>query len=291
VHHVKVTRLSNRGEMAVVTERLAGTETADGERLDLADVARDGVAGLVAWQPDLDRPAGYAQLIRGPVGWALEFVVFVDPDPDREVETELVRAAMNVVEREGGGRVQLWVRDVRPEDDRMAALTGLVKSRDLYQMRRPLPVDEDWELSTRPFRPGRDDEAWLAVNNRAFSRHPEQGGWDPATLKGREAEPWFDPLGFLLHESGDRLAGFCWTRIHLDHDPPLGEIYVIAVDPDFQGTGLGRALVLAGLDYLSRRGITVGMLYVDADNRPAVKLYTDLGFEIHHVDRAYIGEW
>ena len=234
-------------------------------------------------------------MTRGPTSWALEYVI--DPHhrvPGNSIGHDLVSAALDIVAAEGGGHVHVWVNQPRPEHDQIAASNGLTKGRDLYQMRRALPVGEPFELATRAFRPGLDDEAWLAVNNRAFEWHPEQGGWDEATLKARQAEPWFDPDGFLLRDEvidgSLRLAGFCWTKVHRDHNPPLGEIYVVAVDPDFQGRGLGRRLVLAGLDYLSSLGLGMAMLYVDAANRSAIKLYIDLGFDIDHIDRAYVGD-
>jgi mycothiol synthase len=189
----------------------------------------------------------------------------------------------------GGGPVFVWVSDPTAEDDRLAVEAGLALGRDLHELRIPLPA-EPTDLAWRPFRPG-DEAAWVEVNDRAFSWHPEQGGWTVEMLRERLAEPWVDLDGFLVHERDGRMAGFCWTKVHADHDPVLGEIYVIAVDPDFHGLGLGTALTLAGLQWLhDARGITTGNLYVDASNTAAVHLYAKLGFTLHHLDRAYSGE-
>ena len=299
VHRLEVKRQMGGADVAAVSALLDVAAAADGHRplgehqwLDLVQGGRRGFAGLVAWEPGHGHPVGYAQVTKGSGSWALEYVV--DPHhrgAEAGIGADLVRAALEVVATEGGGHVHLWVPKPGPEHDAIAAAAGLAKGRDLYQMRRPLPVPGPAPaLATRPFRPGVDDEAWLAVNNRAFSWHPEQGGWDEALLAARTREPWFDAEGFLLHERDGRLAGFCWTKVHANTDPPLGEIYVIAVDPGFRGLGLGRALTLAGLDFLARRGLRVGMLYVDADNAPAVALYRDLGFGVDHVDRAYTGD-
>jgi mycothiol synthase len=204
-----------------------------------------------------------------------------------------VKGAINLIGQEGGGHLHLWVSQPAPYHDRMAAAVGLSPGRALYQMRRSLPTEEHATIKTRSFRPGADEQAWLDVNNRAFHWHPEQGDWTEETIKAREVQPWFDPDGFLLYEPEDgpedepRLAGFCWTKVH---NPSLGEIYVIAVDPDYAGRGLGRQLTLAGLDYLASKGLNEAMLYVDASNKPAVKLYVELGFTVNHIDRAYTGD-
>ena len=260
--------------------------------LDLVHGGRSGFAGLVAREHGHDHPVGYAQVTRGPSSWAVELVV--DPHhretDGREIGDQLLSSALAVVADEGGGHVHLWVPKPCEWQHDVATANGLQQGRDLLQMRRSLPTNERYELKTRPFVVGKDEDGWLGVNNRAFGGHPEQGGWAQATIEAREAEAWFDPDGFLLHERDGRLAGFCWTKVHEEHDPPLGEIYVIAVDPDFAGSGLGRALVLAGLDHLAGKGISIGMLYVDASNERAVGLYDAMGFTVDHVDRAYTGD-
>jgi len=85
------------------------------------------------------------------------------------------------------------------------------------------------------------------------------------------------------------IAAYCWTKVHTDEVPPVGEVYVIAVDPQYHGRGLGRALTLAGYEHLADAGLTRAMLYVDADNTPAVTLYLDLGLEVAVVRRLFTG--
>jgi mycothiol synthase len=311
MHRIEIKTHLGQGDVAAVRGLLDAATAADAHAaldehawLDLVQGGREGFAGLVAWEDGHDHPVGYAQVTRGKDSWALEFVV--DPHhrvPGNDIGLDLVRQATQVIAAEGGGHVHMWVNQPRPEHDRIAAAVGLAPGRVLYQMRRPLPVElspdepaeTGWvtDITTTPFRVGVDEDEWLEVNNRAFQWHPEQGGWDRATLEQREAQGWFDPTGFLLHHDDEgRLDGFCWTKVHKDTEPPLGEIYVIAADPErrVRTPGLGRALVLAGLDYLSGCGLGMGMLYVDAGNGSAVKLYVDLGFVVNHLDQAYVGD-
>ena len=164
-----------------------------------------------------------------------------------------------------------------------AAARGWTATRTLWQLRRPLtgefpdaPVPDG--ITLRPFVPGQDEDAWVAVNARAFAHHPEQGSWTVREVRLREAEPWFDPAGFLLAVRDDgSLAGFHWTKVH-PGPPPIGEVYVLGVDPSAQGMRLGPALTVAGLRYLRDRGLSDVMLYVDDDNPAAVRLYQRLGF-------------
>lgn len=203
---------------------------------------------------------------------------------------ELLRAAEQAIADRGGGPLRLWARGPDDLAGPIADASGMTVVREVVQMRRALPVGESWELDVRPFEVGVDEQAWLEVNNRAFAWHPEQGRMTLAELRSREAEPWFDPAGFLLHEEDGKLIGFCWTKVHATLQPPLGEIYVIAVDPSAHKRGLGRQLVLAGLDHLHEAGITIGILYTESDNEPALRLYRDLKFTVHSTDRAYVRE-
>jgi mycothiol synthase len=242
---------------------------------------------------DHDRIAAYGHLdvtdeVAGPSG-----ELAVHPDHRKHGYGSAVAATM--LDLSADGRLRLWAHGEHPAAAAMAEAGGFIRSRALWQMRRPLdePLPEvalPEGISVRTFVVGHDEQAWTEVNNRAFSEHPDQGGWSVREVLIREREPWFDPEGFFLAFRDDRLVGFHWTKVHgHQHDDghahdQIGEVYVVGVDPSEQGNGLGPALTLLGLHHLQERGLPSVMLYVDETNTNAIRVYERLGFTRHTTD-------
>lgn len=186
----------------------------------------------------------------------------------------------------------LWAHGRDSHAAPLARSMGFDRQRTLLQMRRSLtrqlPTARFPDgYAVRTFAPGADDAVFLAANAAAFTDLPDQGGWNRADLEARLTAPWFDAGGFfLLHDASGALAGFHWTKEHRPES--LGEIYVLAVVPGFQGKGLATPLAVHGLRHLRARGMTTAMLYVDESNGAAVGLYERLGFGVWDVDVLYV---
>ena len=290
---LEVLRRPTAVERAAVDDLVADVGARTGRRplsdAHWVELSNDSAVGVAAHDPR--HPHGivaWAQYAATTDGWSLEVVARHDAAAGGDVTqlSALVERALAEMAADGCDRVRWWTFD--PVSAAAALTLGFVEERALHQMHIGLPAADRTDVTTRPFEVGRDEPAWLEVNNAAFSWHGEQGGWDLATLLAREAEPWFDPDGFLLHEHEGRLVAFCWTKIHHDLSPVTGEIYVIAVHPDAHGRGLGRALTLAGLQHIEAGGVHAAMLYVDRDNTSAVALYHRIGFIITRTDHAFV---
>lgn len=186
------------------------------------------------------------------------------------------------------GATTVWSHGKRSRLLGVLDAAGFAAVRELHQLRRPLDaaqLPDDPSLPegvrVRAFRPGADEDAWVALNAAAFASHAEQGRWTRADLEARMAEPWFEPRGFLLADRAGELLGFHWTKLHPGR---LGEVYVLGVAPAAQGLGLGRALLIRGLRYLADRGRREVQLYVDGDNAAALRLYERSGFHRYDLD-------
>ena len=288
---------------AGVRRTVAEATTADGssplDEAALLSLRHTGLASSALWVADLSGPGGAiatpAPDNSGPdssVGFALADAPAGAPG---DVEVNLVVSpaergrgaggvlARTVLDAYPEAILSAWSHGNHPAAAALAADLGFARVRDLWVMRRPMdePLPEpttSGRFVVRPFEPGRDEDAFLAVNAASFAGHPEQGGMTRADLDRRMAEDWFDPAGFLLAEApGGELLGFHWTKVH-PGDPAYGEVYVVGVSPEAQGMGLGKVLTLAGLQHLASRGLGEVILYVESDNAAAVAVYRGLGF-------------
>lgn len=219
-------------------------------------LVRDGadLAGYAQWQPD----AGTGQIV-------------VHPDHRRR---GLGTALLAVLPER-----RVWAFGADAAASGFADASGLQPVRELLVLGRDLPADLGGRLPADVKVTGftdADADAFIALNARAFAGHPEQGRFSASDLAARRAEAWWDADGLLLARRGERLVGFHWVKVHPDG---RGEVYVIGVDPDAAGGGLGRGLLQAGLDRLAALGCPSVFLYVDGDNTRAVELYRRSGFD------------
>ncbi|MFC5175679.1 mycothiol synthase [Nocardioides taihuensis] len=253
-------------------------------RVAAAAEAEDGAAPYdeATWL-GLKRADGSVQAWVEPEAFAVldhgTLSVAVDPGSrGRGVATRLLDRVL----ADAGDAVRaVWSHADHPAAARLAARHGFTRARELWVMRRPTsqPLPDLVLPPHVTIRSFRDDDlpALLRVNAASFAAHPEQGGMDEASFAERIAEPWWDPAGLLVAVDDDgRLLGFHWTK---QHDAEVGEVYVVGIDPDVQGIGLGRLVTLAGLHHLAGLGVSEVILYVESDNAPAIRVYRDkLGF-------------
>ena len=257
-----ISSASNVDETPAIAENVLLALRYDSEKNDRHLLAYDGA-----------RIAAYAHidptdLVEGP---STELVVHPD-FRDRGIGGALLAQ----VRKHTSDSLRLWSHGDTSAAQALAAHHNFAKVRTVIQMRRslmePIPLSR---ISTRAFRAG-DKSAWVELNNRAFAGHPEQSGWTLKDLEIRLTEEWFEPAGLLIAEQNEAMVAFCWTKIHSLN--PVGEIYIMAVDPLKQRQGLGREMVIAGLHHIRAKSIQSAMLYVDAENTAAQELYRSLGF-------------
>lgn len=260
--------------------------------------------------PPADDLIGFAQVSEGSAELA------VHPDHRRRgLGRALVRAILA-----DHPQVRLWAHGDLPGARAIARADGMVVARELWVMGRPAPRQEEAAaavipqgLRVRTFQEGADEDAWLAVNARAFADHPEQGRLDRTDLRSRMDQDWFDPATFWLAEdtaTGD-LLGSMWVKITDEaagddngggapgengSDAPgenngtvrTGEIYVLGVDPAAQGRGVGSMLTSVAMDHFARIGLDRLVLYVEGDNTAAIRTYRRAGFDRDAIHVQYV---
>jgi mycothiol synthase len=137
-------------------------------------------------------------------------------------------------------------------------------------------------IITHTFMHGQDEQLLADVRNVTFAEHY---GSVPRTIEEmtyRTRQADFHADGVFFAFDGDKPAGFCYTS----RDPReaerrgemVGHIQLLGVMPVYRGRGLGRVLLLVGVNYL-RQYVPVVELGVEGKNDTAIALYESVGFK------------
>jgi GNAT superfamily N-acetyltransferase len=80
-----------------------------------------------------------------------------------------------------------------------------------------------------------------------------------------------------------------FIAVKLDSESRMGEIYMVAVDPAFQGHGIGTALIEFALAWMKDAGMSIAMVETGGDpgHVPARHTYEKLGFGLWPVARYF----
>ncbi|MBW4528993.1 MAG: GNAT family N-acetyltransferase [Phormidium tanganyikae FI6-MK23] len=140
-------------------------------------------------------------------------------------------------------------------------------------------------LSLRAWTPVFDSiqEAMDAEVHQAF--YPDH--WRVSQQKAIEDVCAAEDINVWVAIDAGSTKGF--VAVKLDSESSMGEIYMVAVDPDFQGQGIGTALIEFALPWMKEAGMTVAMVETGGDpgHAPARRTYEKLGFGLLPIARYF----
>jgi ribosomal protein S18 acetylase RimI-like enzyme len=148
----------------------------------------------------------------------------------------------------------------------------------------PGDVEPVVELSLRAWEPV-FDSLRDALGTGLFERmHPD---WRQDQRRAVEEACADEQLTVSVAEVDGDVVGF--TAIRTDADSRLGEIYMIAVDPDHQRRGIGASLTRAALEQLTEAGMTMAMVETGGDpgHAPARATYEQADFTLLPIARYF----
>ncbi|HEX2029328.1 MAG TPA: GNAT family N-acetyltransferase [Nitriliruptorales bacterium] len=282
--------------LGVIESQVAAPLVDESERQRLRALVSGATPVTDRWRPLLvrcgGRPHGYAGMLlpAGPGGEARG-----DLAVDRRLEScspatvALFEGLRRVAARHRSDHLSVWIRHATDDDHRCARAAGFGVERELLVLGRQVSSDvapPSWPsgMQVRAFQPGHDEDQVVRLLRDAYSGTAD-AGWDRQRFAQRRGYDWFDPDDLLVAEGENgELSGVHWTKRRRDG---AGEVYNLAVHPSAQGTGLGRALLRAGLAHLHARGCADVILWVDVGNEPARRLYRSEGFAPRWTDVAF----
>jgi mycothiol synthase len=152
----------------------------------------------------------------------------------------------------------------------------------------------DWPegYQKRTFVPGQDERTSVELENACFADEWEFTPSVVGEFEGFVRSPSFRADGVIYATHQGQVVGECWSWMQVEQrSVPAaerrGDIWCLCVHPQHRRRGLGRALLLAGVQWLRQQGATAARLGVDGANEKAKRLYESAGFVTRRTDVWY----
>ncbi len=177
----------------------------------------------------------------------------------------------------------------KPERIALLESCGFTAERYFFSMARslnePIPEPQLPEGFTLRHRRGDEEaEAWVEMYNQSFIDHWNHHELTVERVLHESQYPYYKPELDLIAVAADgTFAAFCYCKINSEKNQrnkcSEGWIITLGTRRGFRQRGLGRAMLLAGMQQLKAQGIQTAKLDVDADNpHGAGRLYESVGF-------------
>lgn len=229
--------------------------------------------------------------------WAtLDF--YVRPGPlQREAEAAILDWAprrFRELDAERGYPLPYWTEAREDDAERLALLTrhGYTLDDDYAYVTLSRPLSDALPapappagFALRPLAGLSEVDAYVALHRRAFESTSMTAEWRARTFRMPRYRPELDLVAVA---PAGRLAGFCvgW----LAPEQRAAQVEPVGVDPEFQGLGLGRALLLEMLRRFKEQGAEQALVETESTRTPARHAYEAVGFRpVHRVLRK--GQW
>jgi mycothiol synthase len=275
--------------------------------LEFNDPSVNKAKDFLLWEDDEGKLIGFSQVWVSPQGEENDGSLWFRVRPEARggnVEEKIIvwgEQRMREVATERGASVKLrsWVRDKQRDRRALLENSGFTSDRYFIIMGRSLSelipeskLSEGFILRQSQGEP--DAEAWVEMRNQSCIDH---WNYHPSTVE--EHVHWLgDPnyqseLDLIAVAPDGTFVAFCLCYILPEenerNERKDGWIGSLGTRRGFRRRGLGRAMLLAGMQRLKAVGMETAKLGVDAQNpNQASKLYESVGFRKLYTNVVYV---
>jgi len=205
-----------------------------------------------------------------------------------QIEPLMFAWAAEQLRQRGREKLRVMAHDKETERQSLIARHGFLPVRYFLWMHRALTEPMPAPLFPQGYQlhaGDHDPQAWADLYNDSFADHYNFYPRDAEFVRHWQRDPDYrSDLNLVVIAPDGTLTAFAWCHIHAERNKRSGRldgtIGVLGTRPGHRRLGLGRALLLTGMQRLRNVGMTNADLGVDAASPTGANmLYASVGFK------------